>query len=49
MVKIRISYSKDTELKRILELLKPVLADAKIKTYKDDKGIYAKVYIQLEI
>lgn len=49
MVKIRISYSKDTELKRILELLKPILADAKIKANKDDKGIYAKIYIQLEI
>ncbi len=49
MVKIRISYSKDTELKQILELLKPVLADAKIKANRDDKGIYAKIYIQLEI
>lgn len=43
MVKIRISYDRQQELEKVLNVLSPVITGAKIK--KSDNGQHKKVYI----
>ncbi len=45
-VKIRVSYEKDQERDRVLRVLRPVLAGAKIKD-QADKVPHRLIYIEL--
>lgn len=44
MIKIRISYDTEQEAARIIKVLSPVIAGAKIK--RSESGRYRKIYIE---
>lgn len=43
MIKIRISYDREQDAKRVIKLLSPVIAGARIK--RSESGKYKKIYI----
>ncbi len=45
MIKLKVSYEQDSELKRFLELLKE--KRIKIKTPRQQRGRFRKIYIEL--
>lgn len=45
MIKIRISYDREQEAARIIKVLSPVIAGARIR--RSENGTYKKVYIEL--
>ena len=45
-VSVRISYSTDEELRKILKILSPVLKECKIS--KQNKGPYKKAYAEIK-
>lgn len=46
MVKIRISYDQEQEAAKIIRILSPVIAGARIK--RSDNGKYKKIYIEYD-
>ncbi len=46
MVKIRISYDQEQEAAKIIRILSPVIAGARIK--RSDSGKYKKIYIEYD-
>lgn len=46
MIKIRISYDQEQEAAKIIKILSPVIAGARIK--KSDSGKYKKIYIECD-
>lgn len=47
MVKIRVSYHTEEELEKVLELLKPMVKEARIR--HQQQGNFKKVYIDVRI
>ncbi|WP_312353930.1 hypothetical protein [Aminipila sp.] len=45
MIKIKVSYSEEKELKEVMELLTAKIS--KVKKPKEDQGPYKKAYIEL--
>lgn len=43
-VKIRISYEREEDAKKVLEMLKPIITGAKIR--RSGNGRYKKLYIE---
>ena len=47
MVKITVSYTDRKELKKVLQILNPLILRAKVA--KEPKGVYKKAYIDLNL